>query len=166
MAIELTMPKFGLTMHEGTIQRLFKAPGEPVAAGEPLYEVETEKVLYIVEAPSSGILAAWMHGEGATIECGGLVAVIAENGEDPASVGVRYRSVAGSANSSGQASAPIEDGGGKTAPPLSAEKRRAASPIARKLAAELGVDLAAVEGSGPGGRITREDVERAAKSAP
>ena len=49
MSIELTMPKFGLTMHEGTLQRFFKAPGEAVKAGEPLYEVETEKVLYVVE---------------------------------------------------------------------------------------------------------------------
>ena len=48
------MPKFGLTMHEGTIQRFFKAAGELVNAGEPLYEVETEKVLYEVEAPASG----------------------------------------------------------------------------------------------------------------
>ena len=48
------MPKFGLTMREGTIQRFFKAPGERVNAGEPLYEVETEKVLYEVEAPASG----------------------------------------------------------------------------------------------------------------
>jgi len=53
VAIEITMPKFGLTMHDGTLQRYFKAPGEPVNAGEPLYEVETEKVLYIVEAPGS-----------------------------------------------------------------------------------------------------------------
>ncbi len=51
MAVEVTMPKFGLTMHEGTLQRYFKAAGEAVKAGEPLYEVETEKVLYEVESP-------------------------------------------------------------------------------------------------------------------
>ena len=53
MAVEVTMPKFGLTMHEGTIQRFFKAVGESVSEGDPLYEVETEKVLYEVESPAS-----------------------------------------------------------------------------------------------------------------
>src|SRR5258708_21302073 len=84
------MAKFGLTMHEGTIQRFFKAAGESVAAGEPLYEVETEKVLYEVEAPASGTLATRLFEEGATVECGVAVAVIAEAGEDIAAVAARY----------------------------------------------------------------------------
>ena len=84
------MPKFGLTMREGTIQRFFKAPGERVNAGEPLYEVETEKVLYEVEAPASGTLAIALFDEGATVECGTAVAVIAEAGEDVATVAARY----------------------------------------------------------------------------
>src|SRR5208337_2531696 len=84
------MPKFGLTMHEGTIQRFFKAVGDNVRAGEPLYEVETEKVLYEVEAPASGTLAVSLFEEGATVECGRLVAVIAEPGDDPAALAARY----------------------------------------------------------------------------
>ena len=84
------MPKFGLTMHEGTIQRFFKAAGELVNAGEPLYEVETEKVLYEVEAPASGSLAMILFDEGATVECGVAVAVIAETGEDVAAIAARY----------------------------------------------------------------------------
>ena len=90
MAIEVTMPKFGLTMHEGTLQRYFKAVGETVKAGEPLYEVETEKVLYVVEAPASGTLALWLYEESAVVECGGIVAVIAEAGDDVAALRVRY----------------------------------------------------------------------------
>ena len=90
MPVEVTMPKFGLTMQEGTIQRYFKAPGEAVRAGEPLYEVETEKVLYEVEAPASGTLAAALFPEGATVECGVVIAVIAESGEDATAVGARY----------------------------------------------------------------------------
>src|SRR5260370_32305780 len=90
MAVEVTMPKFGLTMHEGTLQRYFKAAGEAVKAGEPLYEVETEKVLYEVESPTSGTLAVWLHEEGATVECGLLVAVIAEAGDDATSLAARY----------------------------------------------------------------------------
>ncbi len=173
MPIEVTMPKFGLTMHEGTIQRYFKAIGDNVKAGEPLYEVETEKVLYEVEAPASGILARWVHEEGAVVECGGLVALIAASGEDVAAVAAadgqeRQREALplllhpklslGSVGASEGAPTDPNDTGG-----ASAGARRPISPVARKLAAELGVELARVAGSGPGGRITREDVERAAQ---
>ncbi len=166
------MPKFGLTMREGTIQRFFKAPGERVNAGEPLYEVETEKVLYEVEAPASGLLAIALFDEGATVECGTAVAVIAEAGEDVATVAARYSQIK-------SASQPAHRDSPATSPPAadqtaavtpsqtaapSASGRHAASPVARKLASELGVDLDKIKGTGPGGRITREDVERAAKS--
>ncbi len=156
------MPKFGLTMHEGTIQRFFKAAGESVVAGEPLYEVETEKVLYEVEAPASGTLATRLFEEGATVECGVAVAVIAEAGEDIAAVAARYGEAASRAEST---PAP----GTRESSPIAASQsasgaRRSSSPIARKLAAELGVNLDNINGTGPGGRITREDVERAAKS--
>src|SRR5258708_37950395 len=85
------MPKFGLTMHEGTVQRFFKAVGEAVKAGEPLYEVETEKVLYEVEASADGALAATLVEDGDTVECGIAVAVIAEHGEDIAAIAARYQ---------------------------------------------------------------------------
>ena len=177
MPVEVTMPKFGLTMQEGTIQRYFKAPGESVHAGEPLYEVETEKVLYEVEAPASGTLAAALFPEGATVECGVVIAVIAESGEDAAAVGARYGNGAGpraGAPAAAAAGAPARSSGAATAAPASsaaasaaddAGARRSVSPVARKLAAELGVELARVAGTGPGGRITREDVERAAEGA-
>jgi pyruvate dehydrogenase E2 component (dihydrolipoamide acetyltransferase) len=162
VAVEVAMPKFGLTMHEGTIQRFFKAAGDSVVAGEPLYEVETEKVLYEVEAPASGTLATRLFEEGATVECGVAVAVIAEAGEDIAAVAARYGEAASRAEST-QAPKPRESA------PIAAPRsepggRRSASPIARKLAAELRVDLDNINGTGPGGRITREDVESAAKS--
>ena len=168
MAIEVTMPKFGLTMQEGTLQRYFRAPGDGVSAGEPLYEVETEKVLYVVEAPDGGTLALWLHDEGAVVECGGLVAVIAQPGEDVAAVRNNY------AEHGAASSHPSPKDGDQpkhvplTAPstgqgPIAAEGRRPVSPIARKLAGELGVELARVVGTGPGGRVTREDVERAAR---
>ena len=177
MPVEVTMPKFGLTMQEGTIQRYFKAPGESVHAGEPLYEVETEKVLYEVEAPASGTLAAALFPEGATVECGVVIAVIAESGEDAAAIGARYGNGAGpraGAPAAAAAGAPARSSGAATAAPASsaaasaaddAGARRSVSPVARKLAAELGVELARVAGTGPGGRITREDVERAAEGA-
>src|SRR5579872_3069681 len=178
MAVEVTMPKFGLTMHEGTIQRYFKAVGESVNAGDPLYEVETEKVLYEVEAPASGTLAAALFAEGATVECGVVIAVIAESGEDAAAVGARYGNGAAAAGapaaSAGASAAASASQGARPAAPESSAAapaaddsgaRRAISPVARKLAAELGVELARLAGTGPGGRVTREDVERAAAAA-
>lgn len=155
------MPKFGLTMHEGTIQRFFKTAGERVVAGEPLYEVETEKVLYEVEAPASGTLASRLFEEGATVECGVAVAVIAEAGEDIAAVAARYGERAPRADSK---SAPQPGPSAPGAAPTTTGARRSASPVARKLASELGVNLDDIDGTGPGGRITREDVERAAKA--
>ncbi len=101
MAVEVTMPKFGLTMHEGTIQRFFKAVGESISAGDPLYEVETEKVLYEVESPASGVIAVALFEEGATVECGVAVAVIAEANDDPASLRAKYGS-AQAASSNGE----------------------------------------------------------------
>lgn len=161
MAVEVIMPKFGLTMQEGTIQHYLKYPGEAVRAGQPLYEVETEKVLYEVEAPASGTLATTLVPEGETVECGAVVAVIAEAGDDVAAIVASYgngaeRRTAVSAAPRKTATGAMADDSGVT--------RQVASPVARKLAAELDVDLSSVSGSGPGGRITREDVERAARA--
>lgn len=164
MAIEVTMPKFGLTMHEGTVQRFFKAVGDQVRAGEPLYEVETEKVLYEVEAPASGVFAVALVEEGATVECGVAVAVIAEANEDLAALRSQYGgNGAAPAPKPAQAASPAASPAPAPSPSESGA-RRAISPVAKKLAAELGVDLDKVAGTGPGGRITREDVERAAKA--
>jgi pyruvate dehydrogenase E2 component (dihydrolipoamide acetyltransferase) len=164
MPVEVTMPKFGLTMHEGTIQRYFKAVGETVNAGEPLYEVETEKVLYEVESPASGIFALALFEEGATVECGVAIAVIAQAGDDVAAIRARYQ-VPAAASSNGEVKATSQSTSSPAQSKNPTGERRPVSPIARKLATELGVNLDDVSGSGPGGRVTREDVERAAKSA-
>ena len=156
MPVELTMPKFGLTMHEGTVQRFFKAVGESVRAGQALYEVETEKILYEVEAPASGTLALRLCEDGETLECGRLVAVIAEPGEDLGAIAARYKAAGSPAPGAAPPISPA--GAGRRA----GAERRPVSPVARKLATELGVELGAVTGTGPGGRVTREDVERAA----
>jgi pyruvate dehydrogenase E2 component (dihydrolipoamide acetyltransferase) len=172
MPIEVTMPKFGLTMQEGTLQRCFKAAGDSVKAGEPLYEVETEKVLYVVEAPEAGTLAVWLHDEGAVVECGGLVVVIARPGDDMVEVRNSYSATRRSASTMRAKDGDQQRAASLAAVPASqrqgpasstTEGRRPVSPIARRLAAELGVELARVIGTGPGGRVTREDVERAAR---
>src|SRR6185295_9435877 len=84
------------------IQRFFKAVGENISAGDPLYEVETEKVLYEVESPATGVLAVALFEEGATVECGVAVAVIAEAGDDPASLRAKYASAPAVASSNGE----------------------------------------------------------------
>ena len=162
MSIEVAMPKFGLTMHEGTVQRT-SAVGDSIAAGEPLHEVETEKVLYEVEAPASGIVAALLVEEGATVECGVAVAILAEPGEDPSAITNRYGSESQSNGSSAVAQPSAAPTASASPSSRTAGGRRPVSPVAKKLAAELGVNLDAIEGSGPGGRITKEDVERAAR---
>ncbi len=92
MAVEVVMPKFGLTMQDGTIQRWLKAEGDAVRCGEPLFEVETEKVLSEVEAPADGVLACILQAAEATVEVGVAVAVIAESGEAVAQVAARWAS--------------------------------------------------------------------------
>src|SRR5215472_5213530 len=165
MPIEVTMPKFGLTMQEGTLQRYFRAPGDSVSAGEPLYEVETEKVLYVVEAPEGGTLALWLHDEGTVVECGGLVAVIAQPSEDVAAVRNNYagygaatshlspkegdkpKRVSAVAPARGHGLAAATSNAGVGAPGR-------VSPKARKFAAKRGVNRAGGAGTGPGGRAT------------
>ena len=90
MAVEVIVPKFGLTMLEGTIRQWYKAEGDPIAAGELLFEVETEKVLYEIESPASGIVAKLLYPAESTVPVATVVAVIAEEGEDPSEVATRY----------------------------------------------------------------------------
>jgi pyruvate dehydrogenase E2 component (dihydrolipoamide acetyltransferase) len=160
MPVEVVMPKFGLTMQEGTIQRWFKAEGERIEAGQPLFEVETEKVLYEVEVPTGGWVAKLLYPAEATVPCAQVVAVIAVEGEDPVAVAARYASHAVAHKfADAHRAAP----GREVAAP--AADRIVATPAARKLAKEHHIDLAALRGSGPGGRITREDVEAALVAA-
>jgi pyruvate dehydrogenase E2 component (dihydrolipoamide acetyltransferase) len=159
MPIEVVMPKFGLTMQEGKIQQWFKAEGEAIETGQPLFEVETEKVLYEVEAPASGVVAKLLYPLESTVPCAKVVAVIAVGGEDPAAIAKAYVAKAPETGASTlpHAGAPASQRTAST--PAGAI---VATPAARKLAKERGIDLATVKGTGPGGRITREDVEAAA----
>jgi pyruvate dehydrogenase E2 component (dihydrolipoamide acetyltransferase) len=91
MAVAVVMPKFGLTMDEGTIKSWLKAEGEAVRRGEPLFEVETEKVLTEVEAPADGVVACILEPVEAVVAVGVTVAVIAEAGEAAGEVAARWR---------------------------------------------------------------------------
>jgi pyruvate dehydrogenase E2 component (dihydrolipoamide acetyltransferase) len=162
VAVEAVMPKFGLTMIEGTIQRWFKAEGDAIREGEALFEVETEKVLYEVESPATGTVAKLLYPIEAVVPVGLPVAVIAEAGENVAEVAARY---GGGAPAVQARATPAPAAAPSAAPAATAgagERRERApvTPAARKLAEEHKLDLAQIVGTGPGGRVTREDVQK------
>ena len=160
MAVEVVMPKFGLTMTEGTIQKWFKAEGDAIKAGEPLFEVETEKVLYEVESSAAGTVAKLLYPVEAVVPVGLPVAVIAEAGENAAEVAARY---SGGAPAAKTAAAPAPAAVSLTPVAAPSSGRREGAPVtpaARKLAEEHKIDVSRVVGTGPGGRVTREDVQK------
>jgi pyruvate dehydrogenase E2 component (dihydrolipoyllysine-residue acetyltransferase) len=160
----ITMPKWGIEMQEGTITAWQVAPGQRVARGDALLDVETEKIVNCVEAPVDGTLRRVIADVGETHTVGALLAVIAEPDVDdaeidgfiqgfrPADASFEPQSEPGDSPVSA-AGAAADTGGERTA----AEAR--VSPIARRLAEQLGVDLSLVKGTGRNGRISREDVE-------
>ena len=162
MAVEVVMPKFGLTMTEGTIQQWFKAEGDAITAGEALFEVETEKVLYEIEAPADGTVAKLLYPLEAVVGVGLPVAVLAEAGEDVAEIAARYADAADTQATPPPAATAQSKAAPAAESAASAErpKRVPVTPAARKLAKEHGIDLGRVAGSGPRGRITREDVQK------
>jgi len=151
MATTVVMPKLGLTMEEGTIERWLKQEGDRVEKGEPLVEIITEKINFQYESPASGILQKILHHEGEVIPVTTPIAIIAEEGE----VVVEVEGV--------KPEVPAEILVPVTAEkvPKELRKRIFASPIARKVAQEKGIDLYSLEGSGPGGRIIKIDVMKA-----
>ncbi|HXR11248.1 MAG TPA: dihydrolipoamide acetyltransferase family protein [Gaiellaceae bacterium] len=150
MATEVRLPRLGQGMESGTIVRWLKSEGEAVAKGEPLYELDTDKVTQEVEAEASGVLLKIAVPEG-EVEVGRTVGFIGKEGESVAAV---------------EAPAPKP----KEAQPAPKEEKRVsepttngrikASPLARRLARERGIDLASLRGTGPEGRIVAEDVQR------
>ena len=185
MAIEVTMPRLSDTMERGTIVSWNVKEGDKVSAGQALGDIETDKATMELQSFDSGTVAGLLIAEGQTVEVGTAILVIAEEGEDPAEVKKSFSS--GKAASSGK-KATAAEGSGKgagaegasTAVAEPAESRSGAtnghsvahngdgdrsggrifaSPLAKKVAAEMGVDLSDVTGTGPSGRITSKDVE-------
>lgn len=163
MATEVTLPRLGQGMESGTIVRWLKAEGDEVAQDEPLYELDTEKVTQEVESPATGVLLRIVAPEGSEVPVGAPICVIGAVGEEV----VVSASPAPAAQA--PAAAPAAPAAAPAAPAAEAPKVEAApdgrvkaSPLARRMAKERGVDLAAVVGTGPDGRVVAEDVERAA----
>jgi pyruvate dehydrogenase E2 component (dihydrolipoyllysine-residue acetyltransferase) len=167
MATELTLPRLGQGMESGTIVRWLKQEGDQVEKGEPLYELDTDKVTQEVEADASGVLLKILAGEGEEIEVGKRIAVIGEQGEEVAEVeeDEQEEGSPGPARKDGrdrEASAEEPEPAAAEAEPTRFDGRVKASPLARRIARERGIDLGALTGTGPEGRVVAEDVERAA----
>ena len=153
MPADLTMPKLSDSEADIVIVRWLKAPGEGFRRGEALMEVETDKATVVFEAEDDGTLEAILVSEGESAAVGQPIARLAGDG---AAAPVEQRPAQGATNGS----PPVE------ARPPDAGARPNATPVARRTAVELGVALHDVAGTGPGGRITRKDVKRAAATAP
>ena len=163
MAAEIHVPELGESVADATVGRWLKQEGEAVKSGDPLVELETDKINFEVEAEQDGVLQSISKDEGETVNVGEVIGTIGEGGE--AGDGVPEQQAEEEQEEQPQAEAvqeerpqaedeeqdghrEVEDGAGR------------ASPSVRKLAQEYEVDLAEVTGSGSGGRITRDDVER------
>jgi len=139
VATEVLMPALGVSQETGRVLRWLKAAGDEVASGEPIVEIETDKVTVEMEAPASGVLGAIQADEGQDVPVGRVIGLILAPGEAP------------------PATAPPE-------PPPATGGRRA-SPLARRRARETGVDLKAVAGTGPGSAVTAADLDAARPEA-
>jgi pyruvate dehydrogenase E2 component (dihydrolipoamide acetyltransferase) len=150
MATQITMPQMGFDMTEGTIAAWLKKEGDPVTKGEPIAEIETDKTTIQIESFASGVLRRIVAPAGQKVPVGQVIGIIAEPGEpldEPTQAAPR----------------PTEPPPAPTAIPVAAPAantgRVIATPVARRLAEQYGVDLRLVKGSGPEGRITKADVE-------
>ena len=150
MATNVLLPQWGMNMEDGLLVSWLVNEGDTVEAGQPLVEVETAKIDSELEAPVSGVVAHIMAPEGATVDVGTIVAVIAEPGEDaprptttsPKRTPSTKRRAAGATTATPGTTAQV-------------------TPVARRLARQSDIDLGRVQGTGPNGRITEEDVRKA-----
>src|SRR5256714_12679322 len=188
---EIQMPKLSDTMTEGTLVAWKKKKGDKVAAGEVIAEIETDKATMEWESPEDGTLTEIYVEEGGKVEVGERIAFIGAEGEtapkeekkkEPEPKAKEEKKAPKKEQTETEKPAPAEDKEPETAPPQekketkAAEKKPApkvesgdearvkASPIARRLAGEQGIDLATVKGTGPDGRVTESDVRALMKS--
>ncbi|HUZ47925.1 MAG TPA: dihydrolipoamide acetyltransferase family protein [Terriglobia bacterium] len=168
MRVSVVMPQLGLTMTEGTVSEWIKKPGERVEKGEFLFTASTDKADMEVESMAEGTLSEIVVEIGKAVPVGTVIAYIEKAGAENAPSGRSAETAA-----RGQVPEPLQ-AAGKVPSPQSEVPRKelvrretpAASPRARRVARELGVDLASVQGTGTAGRIVEEDVRRAAQTTP
>ncbi|TDG13334.1 2-oxo acid dehydrogenase subunit E2 [Seongchinamella unica] len=162
----IAIPKWGIEMVEGTINSWLKQPGDAVSKGEEILEIESDKIVNVWEAPADGILRRRLVEEGEARRVGHLLGIIAAADVDDASIDAYITDYAGVATEEAPQAEEPAPAAAASAPAAAAGAPaaggRRASPVVRRLAEELGVDLGTVSGSGRNGRITQEDVRAAA----
>lgn len=157
MVTPVILPKFDMTMEQGTIAHWLRREGERVEKGEPIVEVETDKVNMEIESPTSGILAGIRARPGQSVPVTHVIAYVIQPGEQvPAA---EEETMAQVASPQSSAVAPPPQGSAATG----ARRSVAAAPAVRRLAAALSVELTQISGTGPGGQVTEADVRAAAK---
>jgi len=160
----IIMPKTGADMEEGRILTWKKKEGERVTKGEVLLEIETDKATMEVEVPESGVILKLLRAEGDTVPATELIAVLGEGSESAEEIAKVTSANREAAVPQPMAAGPAES---QAAAPSSTARDSAkvkASPLARKLAQEMGFDLGTIRGTGPDGRIEKDDVLKAAKT--
>jgi len=154
---DVTMPQLGETVADGTVTKWFKAVGDEVVRGEVLFEVSTDKVDTEIPAQASGVLSAILVAEGVTVDVGTVLAVIGgEVGAPPAQSAV--------AATTATVAAPVTAAAPRTSTTRMERSDTKLSPVVRRLLEEHGLDASDITGTGPEGRITRDDVLAAAST--
>jgi pyruvate dehydrogenase E2 component (dihydrolipoamide acetyltransferase) len=162
MSVNIEMPKLSDTMTEGTLIKWHKQVGDTVEIGDILAEVETDKATMEMEAFDEGVVTEILIQEGEKATIGAVLAVLDGEGGTPAASPAK---AAAAPPAEAAAASPSPDKPAAAAPAVSTSgERLKASPLARKIAADLGVDLTSVTGSGPAGRIVKSDVQAATKA--
>ena len=181
-AIDVVMPQMGVSVSEGTITKWLKNEGEAIQADEPLLEISTDKVDTEVPSPGTGIVQKILVQEGETVDVGTKLAVIAPEGAPaaaeeepepvpaPAEPATAEAAAEAAASSSAETPAPAAPTPAPAAPDVSGNGKTFVSPVVARIAAEHGVDVGSVPGTGQGGRVTKKDIlafiERGAPAAP
>jgi len=168
MATDIVMPQMGESIVEGTITKWLKKPGDKIQRDEPLFEISTDKVDAEIPAPASGVLQEIKVTEGTTVQVNTVVGTISSDGEGAAAKPAAPEKKAAPASPAPKvqtpAPAPQANGATAAAPPTTTspkhdeDEHARSSPLVRKIAREHNVDLSQVEGTGLGGRITKQDI--------
>ncbi len=161
--VDVTLPSLGESVTEGIITQWFKKVGDSVARDEPLFEVSTDKVDSEMPSPAAGVLTQILAEEGDTVETGSRVAVIDDSGDAPVSEVVTTTEVAPAPKTDDKVPAPV------SAPAATSGESAngvVVSPVVRRILSDGGVEASTLQGSGPGGSITRRDAERAVLDGP
>ena len=161
--VDVTLPSLGESVTEGIITQWFKKVGDSVARDEPLFEVSTDKVDSEMPSPAAGVLTQILAEEGDTVETGSRVAVIDDSGDAPKGDVVATTEVAPAPQADEKTPAPVMAPAAASGDSVNGV---VVSPVVRRILNDGGVEASTLQGSGPGGSITRRDAERAVLDGP